>query len=650
MGRATRGRDRTEEGASARRLIRGRFEGRRDGDGWVIPEGQDAAEDLHITQGRLGRALPGDSVEAEIAFRTRRGRLEGTVVRVLARSGKRVVGQFTAERTVAVWDEQWAREIVVPSGSSGNARPGDLVEVRVRPPAAPGRPLLGTVQSLFGGSEDPRAELRAVLARFDIREEFPPEALAQADSVPRSVGAGDLAGRQDLRGRPILTMDPADARDHDDAIEAARLPGGGYRIGVHIADVSHHVPPGSPLDREAERRGISVYFPERAVPMLPRALSSGICSLVPGEDRLTRSVTLSIAPDGRLREARCYRSVIRSAARLTYEEGARLLAGADRGVIPEAVRVMGRAAAVLSGARRDRGAVDLDLPEPAVTTDPNGNLLDARYAERNDAHRLVEEFMLLANQAVAERLRTAGAPALHRIHAAPDEVRIGRFEDLLTAFGERLRSPSEPLRPAHCARLLARIESRPEAPFLRRRLLRAMRKAEYSPRGEGHFALALPDYTHFTSPIRRYPDLVVHRALAAALREDPAADPEAASGPASETLAELAAASSAAERRAEAAERTLVKRRIARMLAGRLGEVFAAHIAEIGRFGLEITLDEIPARGAVPLSLLDAGFRFDRRDYALRHRATGRRYRIGGALEAQLVRVDRLRGDLEFAP
>ena len=250
--------------------------------------------------------------------------------------------------------------------------------------------------------------------------------------------------------------------------------------------------------------------------------------------------------------------------------------------------------------------------------------------------------MLLANQAVAERLRTTGTPALHRVHAAPDETRIDSFEDLLAGFGERLRVPSGPLRPAHCARLLARIEARPEAPFLRRKLLRAMQKAVYSPRAQGHFALALPDYTHFTSPIRRYPDLVAHRALAAA-EDGSSRDAD------SETLSALAAACSAAERNAEAAERTLVERRIARLLAGRLGDAFAARVSETGRFGLAIDLDEVPARGTVPMALLTGGrFRFHRQDHSLRCPATGRSFRIGDALEAQLVRVDPLRGDLEF--
>ena len=437
-------------------------------------------------------------------------------------------------------------------------------------------------------------------------------------------------------------MDPEDARDHDDAIEARALAGGGFEIGVHIADVSYYVPPDSPIDEEAARRGTSAYFPERVVPMLPEALSSGICSLFPDVDRLVQSAILRIGPDGLLQSARFSRSVIRSAARLSYEDGARFLTGAASGPIPEAVRTMGRAASLLAGARTERGAVDLDLPEPVVTADADGNLLDARYGERNDAHRLVEDFMLLANQAVAQRLRSSRTPALHRVHEAPDESRVDSFEDLLAGFGERLRVSGAPLRPVHCARLLARIEARPEATFLRRKLLRAMAKAVYSPRAQGHFALALPDYTHFTSPIRRYPDLVAHRALAAA--ED-----GSSRGPDFERLPALAAACSRTERNAESAERILIERRIARLLAGRLGDTFSARVSETGRFGLAIELEETPARGTVPMALLTGGrFRFHRQDYSLRCPATGRSFRIGDAIEAQLVRVDPLRGDLEF--
>ena len=615
----------------------GRFEGRSEGDGWVIPEGSGATEDIHVTRSRLGGALPGDLVEVESSFRTRRGRLEGAVVRVVRRRTANVVGLVTPERTVAVWDRQWAREILIPSGGAG---PGDLVEVRIRRFPAPGRPVIGEIATVFGAAEDPRAELLAVLAKHGIRDEFPPAALAQAEVAPAAVSASEMEGREDLRGRLILTMDPEDARDHDDAIEARELAGGGFEIGVHIADVSHYVLPGTPVDEEASRRGTSAYFPERAVPMLPEALSSGICSLFPDVDRLARSAILRIGPDGLLQHTRFHRSVIRSAARLSYEDGARFLAGTDSGPVGTAVRTMGRAAALLARTRAERGAVDLDLPEPVVTADADGNLLDARYGERNDAHRLVEDFMLLANQAVAERLRSTGTPALHRVHGAPDETRIEAFEDLLGGFGERLRVPSEPLRPVHCARLLARIEARPEAPFLRRRLLRAMQKAVYSPRGQGHFALALPDYTHFTSPIRRYPDLVAHRALAA---------DDSSGGLDPERLAGLAVSCSEAERGAEAAERALVERRIARLLAGRLGDTFSARVSETGRFGLAVELDGIPARGTVPMALLTGGrFRFHRQDHSLRCAATGRSFRIGDALEAQLVRVDPLRGDLEF--
>ena len=591
-----------------------------------------------MTPARVGGALPGDLVEAEALFRTRRGRLEGAVLRVIQRAGASVVGLVTGDGAVAVWDRQWAREILIPGGG---APAGALVEVRIRRFPAPGKPVIGEVTAVFGAADDPRAELGAVLARYGIREEFPPGAFAEAEAAPAAVAASEISGREDLRERLIVTMDPADARDHDDAIEAVQRPDGGFEIGVHIADVSHYVPPGGAVDEEAARRGTSVYFPERAVPMLPERLSSGICSLRSGVDRLARSVRVVVGPDGEIRETRFFPSVVRIAAGLPYEEGARMLAGAEPGPVGQAVRTMGRAAALLAEARVRRGAVDLDLPEPEVTADADGNLIEARYGERNNAHRLVEDFMLLANQAVAARLRATGAPALHRVHGAPDEERIARFEDLLAGFGERLRIPSEPVRPAHCAALLRRLEERPEAPFLRRKLLRAMKKAGYSPRIEGHFALALPDYTHFTSPIRRYPDLVAHRALAAA--------DSAGTAPAEE-LAPLAAACSEAERRAESAERALVERRIARLLAGRLGDSFAARIAETGRFGLAIELDEVPARGTVPMDLLPGGrFRFRRQDYSLRCAETGRSFRIGDALEAQLVRAEPLHGSLEFA-
>lgn len=628
--------------------IRGRFRGRPRGDGRVVPETGDAGdEELHLTRTRLGGALPGDLVEAEVRFRARSGRLEGEVVRVLERADAPLVGVVGGDgAAVDIWAREWSREVVIPEGARRSARPGEFVAVRVTgSPAVGGRPVTGEVVRVFGGGDEPEAELAAALFRFGIRDEFPPAAVAQAEEAPGGVSEGDRAGREDLRGRPIVTMDPKGARDHDDAVEAAEMPGGGFEIGVHIADVGRYVPAGGAVDEEAARRGTSAYFPERAVPMLPEALSSGICSLRAGVDRLAVSARLTVGADGALREARFFRSVIRSAAGLDYGEGAAMLAGAAPGPVGEAVRVMGRAASALAAARRRRGAVDLDLPEPAVETDERGNLVRVGRAERTEAHRLVEEFMLLANQAVAERLGTAGLPALFRAHAAPPPDRAARFEDLLTAFGERLAPAGAALRPAHFAGLLTRIANRREAPFLRRRMLRAMALARYAPRNEGHFALALPDYLHFTSPIRRYPDLLAHRALAAHLDGD-----GADSLPAGEAAAALAESCSRTERAAESAERALLERRITRYLAARLGDAFPARVAALGRFGLEVELDEVPVTGTVPMeTLTDDRYRFHRQTYSLRGRATGRSFRLGDPLEVQLVRADRRSGELEFA-
>ena len=631
---------------AAPKRIRGRFRGRPRGDGRVVPEGGDAGdEELHLTRTRLGGALPGDLVEAEARFRGRSGRLEGEVVRVLERADAPLVGVVSGDgAAVDVWGREWSREVVIPRGARRGARPGEFVALRVTgAPAVGGRPVTGEVVRVFGGGDEPEAELAAALFRFGIRDEFPAEALAQAEEAPGGVSEGDRAGREDLRGRLIVTMDPKDARDHDDAVEAAELPGGGFEVGVHIADVGRYVPAGSPVDEEAARRGTSAYFPERAVPMLPEALSSGICSLRAGVDRLAVSARLTVGGDGTLREARFFRSVIRSAAGLDYGEGAAMLAGSEPGPLGEAVRVMGRAASALAAARRRRGAVDLDLPEPAVETDARGNLVRVGRAERTEAHRLVEEFMLLANQAVAERLGAAGRPALFRAHAAPPPDRAARFEDLLAAFGERLAPAGAALRPAHFAGLLTRIANRREAPFLRRRMLRALALARYSPRNEGHFALALPDYLHFTSPIRRYPDLLAHRALAAHLDGDDAGLPDR------ETVAELAESCSRTERAAEAAERALLERRITRFLAARLGDAFPARVSALGRFGLEAELDEVPVTGTVPMETLAGDrYRFHRQTHSLRGRATGRSFRLGDPLEVQLVRADRRSGELEF--
>ncbi len=607
------------------RLVRGALSGDRGGGGWVAPESA-GGEEWHITRGRMGAAFPGDLVEAAPLFRSRRGRQEAEVVRVLRRSETPLIGVVAGRGDrVVVREGSWSREARI--AEPGRFQPEDLVAVRMQ--STPGGAPVARVERVFGHRSDLEAGTRAALHRYGIRSVFPRAAIEEAERTPRSF---DLGGREDFRGWTVCTMDPEDARDHDDALSVSRLPDGGFEVGVHIADVAAHVPAGGPMDREAARRGTSVYLPGLVIPMLPEPLSAGICSLRPGEDRLVRSVLLRVAPEGEVREARFVAAGIRSRARLSYEEGMAMLAGSPAGEIPETVRLLGAAAAALGAARRARGALDLDMPERRLELDESGAPMDARRVETNAAHRLVEECMLAANQAVARRLRERSVPALHRVHPAPSPERVDRFRDLLAVFGERLGAfPG----PAEFANLLERIRDRREAPFLRRRLLRSLERAVYDARPRGHFALALPDYAHFTSPIRRYPDLVVHRALAG--EEAP------------HDLEGLAIQTSRAERAAEAAERMVVDLGIAALLGARLGEVFPARVAEAGRFGLRVEIEEFPADGLVPMDTLAGDdFRFDRRSHSLRGRRTGRRFRIGDRVEAQIARVERFTGALEF--
>ncbi len=609
-----------------RQLVRGVLTGNADGGGWVTPD-PPGGEEIHITRGRMETAFPGDLVEAEPLFRSRRGRLEAEVVRVIRRSVDPLIGVVAGVGDrVVVREGAWTREVRLEK----RLRVDELIAVRI------GNGKVASVERVFGNRGDLGAGIEAAIHRFGLGSEFPRAALEEAERVPGTLAPGDIEGREDFRGRVVLTMDPADARDHDDALSVARLPGGDHEIGVHIADVAAHVPPGGAMDLEAARRGTSVYFPGRVLPMLPERLSSGICSLRPGEDRLVRSVLLRVSATGEIREARFAAGVIRSQARLSYEEGMGMLAGSGSGEVPETVRALGLVAEALSAARRKRGALDLDLPERELVLDETGAPADARIAHGNEAHRLVEECMLAANEAVARRLRETGTPVLFRVHPAPAPDRLGRFLDLLTVFGERLGPPGRAPHPRDFAGLLDRIRERREAPFLRRRLLRSLERATYEPRPLGHFALALPDYAHFTSPIRRYPDLVVHRALRG---EGSATD-----------LDRQALHTSRTERAAESAERMVVDLGIATLLAGRLGDVFPARVAEVGRFGLLLEVEDFPAEGRIPMDALAGdSFRFDRRSLALRGRRTGRCFRIGDRLRAQLVRVERFTGALEFA-
>jgi ribonuclease R len=552
---------------------------------------------------------------------------------------------------VVPFDKRVLHELFVPAGEEGGAASGQMVAAEItRPPTATRNPL-GRVSAVLGVLEDPGVDLKVVMAKYDLPDAFPPEVEAEAGHVPREVGPEDVRGRTDFRSWQTVTVDPENARDHDDAISLERLPHGHWRLAVHIADVAHYVRPGSLLDQEAYLRGTSVYFPDRVVPMLPHALSSGICSLVERQERLTQTVVIELDASGRPRRAEYHDGVIRSAARMTYQQvqaivdGDAALRERYAALVPlfEAMDALAR---VMRRRRHERGSLDFDLPEPKLVLDASGAMTGVVATERLDSMRVIEEFMLAANEAVATELTRAATPGLFRIHEAPDPERVEEFAELVASFGHRLPAKLEDVTPEAFQAVLRQVEGKPEEKLVSYLMLRTMKLARYHEENLGHFGLATSSYAHFTSPIRRYPDLVVHRALRA-LRQRRASD--ASQGLPAEPP-EMARHLSDMERRATDAERELVEWKKVRFMADKVGETYAGYVTGVQAFGLFVELDEVYVQGLVHVSSMsDDYYHFDEKGHALRGETTGAAYRLGDRVEVQVARVDLERRQIDFA-
>jgi ribonuclease R len=530
------------------------------------------------------------------------------------------------------------------------------------------------VIEVLGRPDDFGVDVEIVIRKHHLPHRFPPEVLEEAARLPAVVPAAEVAARMDFRKLPVVTIDGETARDFDDAVHVERLPNGNYQLQVHIADVSYYVRPGGAIDREAQLRGTSVYFPDRAVPMLPLELSTEICSLQPQADRLVLSVLLEIDHQGDIVAQQFVKGIIRSAARLTYSAVALALEG-DAGLreryqtlVPQ-LEQMRELALALNRKRRRRGSIDFDLPEPLIEFDEFGEMTGITRAPRNIAHRIIEEFMLAANEAVASHLEAAGVPFLYRIHEPPDPAKVLEFEELAAGFGHSLglgalrvkRFPmvdrkrdgrkirkdlvladeSLKVTPRHYQQLVARIEGKPEERILSYLMLRSLKQARYSPDNAGHFALAAEAYTHFTSPIRRYPDLVVHRILAALLerRQPPPQD-----------LAFLGEHCSFTERRAAEAERELVEWKKAKFMAERLGDEFDALVVSVTKYGLFVELMELFVEGLIPIELIP-GDRYQFQENARRiiGARTRRVFKAGDVVRVRLDRVDVPARQLQFS-
>jgi ribonuclease R len=644
-------------------LTVGRLQTTRGGAGFLIPE--DRSRDVYIPMQALNTALDGDRVVVRVESRPRGDRPEGRVIRVLERSRETVVGVFHGVRPgkgvkpgkgakpgkgvkpgkgrrsghgfVVPEDRKLPWDVFVAPGGGGEAAEGDMVVVRITDWGSGHRGPTGEIEEVLGRPGEAGVDVLSIIRSHGLSTDFPDAVEREAEALrDRGVTAEDLADRTDLREALIFTIDPADARDHDDALSIERR-GDGWRVGIHIADVSHYVREDTALDREAVDRGTSVYLVDRVVPMLPHALSSDICSLVPDADRLTLSVFVDLKADGSTAGHELVRSVIRSRHKLAYEDAQAVLDGTK--TIDEetdaSLRSLRDAAAVLRAKRSDRGSLDLDLPEARVVLGDTGEATDIQRVIRLESHRLIEDFMLLANETIAARAIRSKVPFMYRVHEPPESSRMEQLRDFVATFGHRLGGTGGTPGPKDLQRLLAAADGTPQSSLISTVVLRSMKQARYSEQSLGHFGLATDSYTHFTSPIRRYPDLVVHR-LAAGIFIDgrkPWLDEE--------QLADIAKSSSERERVAVAAERDSKDLKKVEFMQRHVGSEFEGTISGVTAFGFFVLLDDFFVDGLVHVSSLDDDYYlFVEEQHALVGERTRRRFRTGDRTRVRVAKVD----------
>ena len=637
-------------------LVVGKLSTNPGGFGFVVPEHASPGErkDIYIAGGNLLEAMHGDRVVARVERETPKG-LEGRIVQILERGNETIVGRFESDRTglgyVVPFDRRVLTDIQVPTGQSSSAEAGEMVLVEItRWPTATRGPV-GRVVEVLGRIEDPGVDTQIIIRKFGIPDAHSPESVDEARRIGTAVNERDIRGRTDFRTVTTVTIDGEHARDFDDAITIERLPNGHYWLGVHIADVSHYVKEGSALDEEAYDRGTSVYFTERAVHMFPSELATGLCSLNPHVDRLVQSCLMEVDRRGNVVRYEIHDGVINSDERMTYTAVNAILTEHDpetteryRALVPM-FDMMRELFEILNQRRRRRGSIDFDLPETEVILSEYGEIEAIVPSERNVAHRLIEEFMLLANETVASHLVEHAVPSLHRVHEPPDVKKVMDFEEFITTMGYGLAGGKTP-QPRDFQRLIDRMRGTPEERPIAALMLRTMQKARYDASSLGHFGLAAEHYTHFTSPIRRYPDLIVHRTLRMARQGKltPARGEEL-----EDELPEVAKHSSEMERRADEAERELLQWKKVRFMADKVGDEYEGYITGVAPFGLFVELIENYVEGMVHVSsMADDYYRFVEQQHIFRGENTKKIYRLGDKVNVQVVRVDMERRQIDL--
>jgi ribonuclease R len=625
-------------------LIRGRVEGHPEGFGFVIPD--DGSADLFLSPREMHQVLHGDRVLVKEAGLDRRGRREGKIVEVLDRAQTRIVGRYYREKGVGfvvAENRRINQDILIPGDQAGGATHGQVVTVEmVAPPTKVSEPV-GRIVEVLGSYADPGMEIEIALRKHVLPYEFSAPAQAQAKVLPKKVLKKDWSGREDITALPLVTIDGETARDFDDAVYCEPA-GNGLRLVVAIADVSHYVQPKDALDLDAYERGNSVYFPRRVIPMLPEALSNGLCSLNPKVERLCMVCDMVVGMQGAIKSYRFFPGVMFSHARLTYTQVWAWLSGAEQpdaehaALLPH-LQNLEMAYRALLKARQKRGAIDFESVETRMIFDDQGKITRIEPVVRNEAHRLIEECMLAANVCASDLLRKKKTPALYRIHEGPTPEKLELLQQFLTEFGLHLPGGDAP-KAKDYAHLLEQIKPRPDAQLLQTVMLRSLRQAVYSPDNVGHFGLAYEQYTHFTSPIRRYPDLLIHRAIKSVLLGEK---------PPTMKLDVIGAHCSMTERRADDASRDVETWLKTYYMREHLGSEFWGTVSSVTSFGLFVALDEVFVEGLVHISELGQDyFRFDPVKHWLLGERTGQRFRLGDRLRVKVVRADIESSKIDF--
>ena len=627
-------------------LVKGKVQGHPDGFGFLIPE--DGSADLVLSAKEMHKVLHGDIVMARVCGMDRRSRREASIVEVLEQGTTRLVGRLYEEhgiQFVVAENRRISQDILVMPGERSSAKAGQVVMVEIlQQPSKHAQPI-GRIVEVLGNYADPGMEIEIALRKHDLPHEFPADAKRQAEKFAPQVLPADYAEREDVRKLPLVTIDGETARDFDDAVYCEPF-GTGFRLVVAIADVSHYVKPGDALDKEALNRGNSVYFPRRVIPMLPEELSNGLCSINPNVERLCMVCDMQISGQGDIEKYRFYPSVMFSHARLTYNQVADMLANPQgetaqqfAAVLPH-INQLYTLFQTLLQAREKRGAIDFETIETQMIFNEQGKIERIIPVVRNDAHRLIEECMLAANVSTANFLNEHKHTVLYRVHEGPTPEKLDAVREFLKEFGLQLGGGDEP-QAGDYAKLLKQIKGRPDMPLLQTVMLRSLRQARYCPENTGHFGLGYDAYTHFTSPIRRYPDLLVHRAIKAVLSSKQYKPKEKW-----EALGEHC---SQTERRADDATRDVEAWLKCFYIRDHLGSVFNGTVSSVTGFGLFVALDDLYIEGLVHVSELGADyFHFDPAKHQMLGERTGKRYRLGDRVRVKVVRVDMESTKIDF--